>query len=401
MPPCHCKFRNCNGAEIPRSTVRNHAIKDRALSHTALTLPIQLALSQPTTNPQVISTHPTVSEAAPYSPALDTNGNSPEPETLSLPACDSVREAEVRVREAEERGRSYMEVMHGAVEAIDDIGDLGEDEDGDEDEDGVDEAVEPTAAVGGNGVGLPTYQIPENGLRLHSPPPADPRFPGENTPDPFWIPYSPITGASVTLNNCHSSVFQLYLLVAWLHTQCKLAFTACSAVLVVVFHIIAALGVVLDPNHHTPLVSLSSVMNNIGIEPTFSVLPVCPNCLEPYPHNRVTLSLSCNRCDALLFRPVQQHRRCSASTGTISRALLQYPMMSIEAQLRAMLAVRGMEHQLESWRHLQRKPEELQDIFDGEVTRGLKGSDGQPFFENPLPLNSHELRIGLVLGLDW
>jgi hypothetical protein len=75
--------------------------------------------------------------------------------------------------------------------------------------------------------------------------------------------------------------------------------------------------------------------------------------------------------------------------------------MGIETQLRGILAIPGMEDELEQWRRLERRPGTYRDMFDGQVPRNIKGPDERPFFENPVPDNSTELRIGLVLGLDW
>jgi hypothetical protein len=75
--------------------------------------------------------------------------------------------------------------------------------------------------------------------------------------------------------------------------------------------------------------------------------------------------------------------------------------MSIEHQLRAIIDTPGMENELEKWRGAHRVEGEYNDMFDGRIARKIKGSDGRPFFENPLPTESSELRIGLVLGFDW
>jgi hypothetical protein len=75
--------------------------------------------------------------------------------------------------------------------------------------------------------------------------------------------------------------------------------------------------------------------------------------------------------------------------------------MTIEAQLRGILEVPGMEDELEQWRYTTRTSGKYIDMFDGRVPRNIKAHDGHPFFENPLPAGSTELRIGLVLGFDW
>jgi hypothetical protein len=192
----------------------------------------------------------------------------------------------------------------------------------------------------------------------------------------------------------------VYLLVAWLHTQCKLAFTACGAVLVVVAHILMAAGVVYDDGQRSTYVSLTSVINNIGVEPVFQVLPMCPECMEPYPSSRAANSC-CDRCAAPLFKKIPRLDRRRRTGENVVRPLLQCPSMSIESQLRAILDVPGMEDEMDHWRSVPRSPGVYNDIFDGRVTRELKGPDGRPFFENPAPAGSTELRIGVVLGFDW
>jgi hypothetical protein len=75
--------------------------------------------------------------------------------------------------------------------------------------------------------------------------------------------------------------------------------------------------------------------------------------------------------------------------------------MSIEAQLRAILAVPGMVQAMDAWCSVDRMTGQYKDMFDGRVAQHVKGVDGKVFFENPAPAGSKELRIGLVLGFDW
>jgi hypothetical protein len=77
-------------------------------------------------------------------------------------------------------------------------------------------------------------------------------------------------------------------------------------------------------------------------------------------------------------------------------------MKSIESQLRQLLAIPGIEEQLEQWRTIPRTPDNLTDVFDGDICKTIPGADGRPFFENPRPAGQPpELRIGLTLGADW
>jgi hypothetical protein len=237
-------------------------------------------------------------------------------------------------------------------------------------------------------------------LPLRNPPAADPRFPGENDLDPFQVLPSSTDTPAVTLANTPPPLYMLYLLVAWLHTQCKLAFTACSAVLVVVAHILMAAGVTFGNGERSSYVSLTSVINNLGVEPVFQVLPICPLCMEPYPASRPT-DTACDRCSTPLFKRIPSLDRRRRTTEDIVRPVLQCASMSVEAQLRAILEIPGMEDEMEQWRDVPRTPGVYNDMFDGRVPQQLKGPDGRPFFENPKPANSTELRIGGVLGFDW
>jgi hypothetical protein len=293
-----------------------------------------------------------------------------------------------RLDRAEERGRQYEQHMAATFRSEDDLGDL------DEDWDMVDSLDQVTSEHSPPQRPLPRPTLLRTVLN------ADPRFPGENDVDPFYVPCPRSEPAHITASNTHPSLFQLYLLVAWLHTQCKLAFIACVAVLVVFGHIMAAAGVVLGQGQRGSYVSLASVMTNIGVEPVFQVLTVCPKCLEPYPAGR-TSATPCDRCATPLFKATKERDRQRPTAPAPARPFLQAPHMSVEAQLRAILAMPGMEDHMESWRSVERTPGTKKDIFDGDMTKDLKGPDGKPFFQNPMPSDCTELRVGVVAGLDW
>ncbi|THU96176.1 hypothetical protein K435DRAFT_819510 [Dendrothele bispora CBS 962.96] len=190
---------------------------------------------------------------------------------------------------------------------------------------------------------------------------------------------APILGLTV-----HSVLLQLYTLVVWLHTHFHVPFLACNVVLFVVSNIVKAV----DPSIIAPPVTfystLPTVLNHMGVEPDFQVLPVCPSCLKPYPAS----TTSCSICDAPLFRFIQSLNRRN-SAGANSNPFLQFPMKSIESQLREILLVPGMEDLLEQWRDVSRVDGEYQDIFDGAICKELKGVDGRLFFANPLPDESN------------
>ena len=281
-----------------------------------------------------------------------------------------------------------------ADSGLDDIGELAEDE-GEEHGDGT------TTTGTAHEHGFPTMQRadPSPSLSLSMPLPADPRYPGENIPDPFFEGLSAQTlNIRITALTTPTPTFLLYLLVSWLHTACQLAFPACRAVLVVVGQILAAAGILSE--HHALYISLASVMAGIGVEPVFCILPVCPSCLEVYPAE-YPRNLPCRRCSSPIFSHTRRHDRRRPGAPAIVQPLLQFPVKGIEAQLREILVVPGMEGLMDGWRTKSRAPGSYQDNFDGRVCQELRGPDGRTFFENPLPPQSSEVQIGLTLGVDW
>jgi hypothetical protein len=393
MAKCYCVYNQCNGVDIHRNTRLEHRKKDEiARRNAALSAPsapsVQTAIPQPRySSPSIPS--------PPLAPAPEL----PPPSPFPSESGEGDLQSAVRDRsEAEERGRIYQEHTRTTLNAEDDIGDLEEEEPGEE-EPGTSAPSEPQSnPLSGT--------VPRQTLTLHEVPSSDPRYPGENTPDPFRLhTTSTTTGSpSITLSSTSAPLYMLYLLVAWLHTQCKVAFSACGAVLVVVSHILLAAGVVLDAGQQSPYVTLKSVMSNVGIEPAFHILAVCPQCMEPHPSSTSPGSM-CTRCESPLFKSTARRgrrARAPANDGAnLERPLVQYPVMSVEAQLRAILAIPGMEDEMEHFRSVPRSPGVYNDMFDGRVPREIKGPDGRPFFENPVPPGSTELRVGLTLGFDW
>lgn len=221
----------------------------------------------------------------------------------------------------------------------------------------------------------------------------------ENNPDPFYVPYSSISGPSLQ-QSTSSPVFMLYLLVSWLHTHFHLPFLACNTVLVVVLNILRTAG------HNfagipPPYTTLPSVVSHLGVEPEFQALPVCSNCLEVFPATTKP-GMLCHHCALPLFKSIPRHNRRTAEDTESHRPFLQFPYKSIESQLRDILAVPGMVNVLEQWRVKGRMPGRYTDNFDGAICKELPGADGRPFFENPRPQGlPPELRLGVTLGADW
>ena len=65
---------------------------------------------------------------------------------------------------------------------------------------------------------------------------------------------------------------------------------------------------------------------------------------------------------------------------------------------------RSVPLELDGWRRRVRIPGKYFDVFDGEITKNLKATNGTNFFRNDLgDLNgpNGELRIAVTLGVDW
>jgi len=219
----------------------------------------------------------------------------------------------------------------------------------------------------------------------------------ENNVDPFQYTlqsvHPPPTAAEVHPN---SAVYILYLLVFWMHTQFHLPFRACSAFLTVVALAFEASGTPMDPPMFT---TLPSVINHLDAEPTFKVCPVCPKCFEPHPPSTPP-DTYCNKCCHPLFHPAPTSSRKQHTLNR--RPYLQYPMKSLEEQISDLLAVPGVEDELDAWRRKDRVPGEYTDIFDGNVCKELPGYDGKPFFlPDQKEVEDGELRVGVSLGVDW
>ncbi|TFY72264.1 hypothetical protein EVG20_g747 [Dentipellis fragilis] len=362
MPRCHCKFKGCNGKNIPKSMRRYHLECDREREQQE---PLAQGLGEAST-----SSAPPVSSA----PAPSIRSDAP-PVTPPVHASSHTGNSDsgMSMSSAEECGRLYMEAMAAAnpasIDSSDEIGDLFKDEGALFDE-------------------------------SHEPPPA-PASTLSATPSRITSSHRRSTiisdPATITPISTPTPVYLLYLLVSWLHTACKLAFPACAAVLIVIGQILGSSGVALE---NRPYKTLASVMSNLGIEPTFQILPVCPSCLEVYPASRAGDS-TCDRCDTPLFRRIKRLDRRRPHAEDTLRPFLQFPTKGIEAQLHEILAVPGMEDILEGWRSKTHSPGEYQDNFDGRICHEVKGPDDRIFFENPLLPGCDELRIGLTLGVDW
>ncbi|TFK47537.1 hypothetical protein OE88DRAFT_1714432 [Heliocybe sulcata] len=178
----------------------------------------------------------------------------------------------------------------------------------------------------------------------------------------------------------NSVVHIIYILVLWLHTQFHLLFRACNAIPVIIGLIFKA---IMPSLQHPMLTTLAGVISELDAEPKFRMLPVCPQCLEVYSVTHDT-------------QAAWHHEH------TKLRPFLAFPHKSIEEQLGEILAIPGMEDEMDHWCLRHRIPGQWQDIFDGAVCQELWGADGQSFFCHGMSaLEDGELRIRLSLGVNW
>jgi hypothetical protein len=399
MEACFCKFKGCCGTEVPIRTHQYHKRKDRLAALVApynvgrphvLTPPVPRPPSLPPNAIVQILPSPAEAPPSPRPPSplsMNIDDFSPVPLEPSL----------------DELGLAYEQELTGGCsmpELADISSDESEEDDEDEDEPEEDQTMRPPPD---DHPGSRPSSMPNVGaFRLREPVTSDPRYSGENDIDPFYEPPQLHRQARVQVGQVPNFLFLLYILVAWLHTQCKVAFKACNVVLVVVMHILASAGAVDLRTGKAAYESLQSVLRNMDVEPDLKVLPVCPACQEPYPASREGPFL-CSRCNTPVFSVTSSHDSRRANVPRLVKPILQCPYMSIEAQLRAILAVPGMVNAMDGWRSSHRTAGQYHDMFDGLVARQVRGVDGEPFFINPLifPDGHQELRIGLVLGFDW
>ncbi|KII85388.1 hypothetical protein PLICRDRAFT_31629 [Plicaturopsis crispa FD-325 SS-3] len=158
-----------------------------------------------------------------------------------------------------------------------------------------------------------------------------------------------------------------------------------------------------SPINPPMVTTLPTVIAQLDAESSFKVYPVCPTCLKVYPVT-TPYDHTCDRCAHPLYHPppprTEKHRRNTAAETR--RPYLQYPSKSIEEQLATILALPGMEREMESWRNKQRVPGKYVDMFDGDICKTIPGPDGSPFFfPDTEAIVPGELRIGVSLGADW
>lgn len=235
-----------------------------------------------------------------------------------------------------------------------------------------------------------------------APQPAVANMPAQPDPllqDPFYRPdYSPSEIPSSQDVHPHPAAYLVYVTVLWLHTQCKLPFRACNALLIIFSTVLSIANVALDPPLCT---TLPTVMTQLRSDANFQELPVCHKCLKPYPTTTPPDAL-CSVCSQPLYntRPtvVQQNR--GRTMRAQPKPYLRCPYKSLDEQLTELIP--EIEHLVDNWRTKERVPGVYTDHFDGEVCQELEGADGLPFFRPDLKeMPDGELRLGVTLGVDW
>ncbi|THU85280.1 hypothetical protein K435DRAFT_806048, partial [Dendrothele bispora CBS 962.96] len=296
------------------------------------------------------------------------------------------------IRAVEEAGSEYAEALIRSGIEFDEVADDDwenelEEEYGDAGSGvPVEMPVDRPAEIGGDTRPLPEIEDPKE----------------ENDPDPFLYELPEVSGRGPEPIISNLAVYLLYMLVAWLHTQFHLPFRACKAVLVVVRLALSSVGAVLDE----PVVTtLPSVMQHLGIESDFRILPVCPRCQEVYPASTEKSAL-CLSCNEPLFKtePTPGQQRRGIPTREDPKPCLQFPVKSISEQLASMLSVPGVEDEMDKVfeTFANHQPGQYRTIFDGKVCRELRSADGSLFFSpSQREREDGEMRIGLTMGVDW
>ncbi|KAJ7301764.1 hypothetical protein DFH08DRAFT_992213 [Mycena albidolilacea] len=248
------------------------------------------------------------------------------------------------------------------------------------------------------------WELPDPSLNLagdnstEGPLPAE----DENNPDPFYIaPKATQHLPTATEVHPNRTVYLIYVVVFWLHSQFHLPFRTCNALLAIFALALQAGGALINPPIRT---TLPTVIAHLGAEPSVQILPVCPGCLEVLPVSTPPDSV-CTRCADPLFppnNPTPSQKRKN-TTPENPRPYLQFPTKSLAEQLATLLSVEGVEDEIE--RSLAkakvRKPGVWKNIFDGKICQELPTAEGSWFFfPSDEEVAAGELRIGATMAVD-
>ncbi|KDQ05579.1 hypothetical protein BOTBODRAFT_182420 [Botryobasidium botryosum FD-172 SS1] len=179
------------------------------------------------------------------------------------------------------------------------------------------------------------------------------------------------------------------LITAFLHTQYQLPFRACALLLFVLRCIFLGAGLISD-SEDMPI-KLDTALNRLGLEPRFTIYPLCRRCHRFVQNPKATLKEQCLSCEEVIFSPPPPGSKKP-------KPKLAAPFSPLSHLLVDFLQREGMEQELDRWRTKGSTPGKLDSVMCGDVWKTIKGADGQPFFG---PDYGDELRIGVTLSLDW
>jgi hypothetical protein len=146
----------------------------------------------------------------------------------------------------------------------------------------------------------------------------------------------------------------------------------------------------------------------LGLKDQFHIFVPCPKCHKLYQKQEVENfkqdgSLAVMNCRHVEF-PNSAHRKsrtCNMPLSQVTRSTirpeLEFPFASIQQQLAIMFRRPEFEMSLRHWTNSQQIGNILTDIYNGQVWRDFKESNGANFFRSDVA-DSH---LGLMLNLDW
>lgn len=215
--------------------------------------------------------------------------------------------------------------------------------------------------------------------------------------DPFTPQTIPSSDDQSLLGTQPAHILAIYAAVTWLHLQYHLPRAGCHALLLIFSLVVGHLA----PKAARPLVTPKAAERAIGLNTTVHILPRCPNCKDVNASADWVPDL-CTACNNALF--IDSLTSCG-HTRKQRIPIVRYPYLSISEQLPSIIGVPGFEKAAELWRNRDNISGRLESLFDGQVAQQLRGHDGKPFFSNLEGERdwgpNNELRLGLMMGVDW
>ena len=162
--------------------------------------------------------------------------------------------------------------------------------------------------------------------------------------------------------------------------------------------------------------SLYLARKALGLTDKFQSFVACPKCHKLYDKNEVKEFCQNDRLSVMKCRHVEFPNSTSRKTklcntdlskqikllgGKIeNKAVLIYPFVRIQDQLKAMYCRPEFENLLRHWANRQQFDNILSDVYDGQVWRNFKDTneEGSPNFFRADVADSH---LGLMLNLNW